>query len=36
MGDKTKYVERHAVADVVLYLSSPAARSITGQVILLA
>lgn len=36
MGDKTKYVERHAVADVVLYLASPAARAITGQVIALA
>jgi NAD(P)-dependent dehydrogenase (short-subunit alcohol dehydrogenase family) len=35
MGDKTKYVERHTVADVVLYLSSPAARAITGQVIAL-
>jgi NAD(P)-dependent dehydrogenase (short-subunit alcohol dehydrogenase family) len=36
MGDKAMYVERHAVADVVLYLSSPAARAITGQVIALA
>lgn len=36
MGDKTKYVERFAVADVVLYLASPAARAITGQVIALA
>jgi NAD(P)-dependent dehydrogenase (short-subunit alcohol dehydrogenase family) len=36
MGDKAKYVERHAVADAVLYLSSPAARAITGQVIALA
>jgi NAD(P)-dependent dehydrogenase (short-subunit alcohol dehydrogenase family) len=36
MGDKAKYVERQAVADVVLYLSSPAARAITGQVIALA
>ena len=35
MGDKAKYVERHAVADAVLYLSSPAARAITGQVIAL-
>ncbi len=36
LGDKATYVERHAVADVVLYLSSPAARAITGQVIALA
>ena len=36
MGDKAKYVERQAVADAVLYLSSPAARAITGQVIALA
>ena len=35
MGDKTKYVERHAVADAVLYLCSPAARAVTGQVIAL-
>ena len=35
MGDKAKYVERHSVADAVLYLCSPAARGITGQVILL-
>ena len=36
MGDNAKYVGRHAVADVVLYLASPAARAITGQVIALA
>ena len=36
MGDKAKYVERQAVADAVLNLSSPAARAITGQVIALA
>jgi NAD(P)-dependent dehydrogenase (short-subunit alcohol dehydrogenase family) len=36
MGDKTQFVERHAVTDVVLYLCSPAARAITGQVIALA
>jgi NAD(P)-dependent dehydrogenase (short-subunit alcohol dehydrogenase family) len=36
MGEKAKYVERHAVADVVLYLCSPVARAITGQVIALA
>jgi NAD(P)-dependent dehydrogenase (short-subunit alcohol dehydrogenase family) len=36
MGEQAHYVERHAVADVVLYLCSPAARAITGQVIGLA
>lgn len=36
MGEKAHYVERHAVADAVLYLCSPAARAITGQVIGLA
>ncbi|BAH37218.1 putative oxidoreductase [Gemmatimonas aurantiaca T-27] len=36
MGDKTFYVERESVADVVAFLVSPAARNITGQVITLA
>jgi NAD(P)-dependent dehydrogenase (short-subunit alcohol dehydrogenase family) len=36
LGDQAHYVERHAVADAVLYLCSPAARAITGQVIGLA
>jgi NAD(P)-dependent dehydrogenase (short-subunit alcohol dehydrogenase family) len=36
MGDTARYVTRGAVADVVLYLCSPAARAITGQVIALA
>jgi NAD(P)-dependent dehydrogenase (short-subunit alcohol dehydrogenase family) len=36
MGEQAHYIERHTVADVVLYLCSPAARAITGQVIGLA
>jgi NAD(P)-dependent dehydrogenase (short-subunit alcohol dehydrogenase family) len=36
MGDKTSYVERESVAEVVAFLVSPAARNITGQVITLA
>ncbi len=36
MGEQAHYIERHAVADVVLYLCSPAARAISGQVIGLA
>ncbi|HEY0928605.1 MAG TPA: SDR family oxidoreductase [Gemmatimonas sp.] len=36
MGDKSSYVERESVADVVAFLVSPAARNITGQVITLA
>ncbi len=36
MGDKTEYVERESVADVVAMLASPIARNITGQVLLLA
>jgi NAD(P)-dependent dehydrogenase (short-subunit alcohol dehydrogenase family) len=35
MGEQARYVERHAVTDVVLYLCSPAARAVTGQVIAL-
>jgi 3-oxoacyl-[acyl-carrier protein] reductase len=33
MGSATRYVEREAVADAVVYLCSRAARSITGQVL---
>jgi NAD(P)-dependent dehydrogenase (short-subunit alcohol dehydrogenase family) len=35
MGEQARYVDRHAVADAVLYLCSPAARAVTGQVIAL-
>jgi len=33
MGDSTRYVEREAVADAVLFLCSDEARSVTGQVV---
>jgi NAD(P)-dependent dehydrogenase (short-subunit alcohol dehydrogenase family) len=33
MGSTTRYVEREAVADAVVFLCSRAARSITGQVL---
>ncbi|MBC8086930.1 MAG: SDR family oxidoreductase [Phycisphaerae bacterium] len=36
MSDKTKYVERESVADVVAFLASDAARNVTGQVLRLA
>lgn len=36
MSDKTKYVERESVADVVAFLCSAAARNVSGQVIRLA
>ncbi len=36
LSDKTKYVERESVADVVAFLASDGARNITGQVITLA
>ncbi len=36
MGDKTEYVERESVADVLAFLVSPLARNMTGQVISLA
>lgn len=36
MSDKTKYVERESVADVVAFLASAAARNVTGQVLRLA
>jgi 3-oxoacyl-[acyl-carrier protein] reductase len=36
MGDKTDYVDRESVADVVAFLASPAARNVTGQVLTLA
>lgn len=36
MGDKTFYVERESVAEVVAFLISPAARNMTGQVLTLA
>jgi enoyl-[acyl-carrier-protein] reductase (NADH) len=36
MGDKTEYVERESVADVVAVLASPLARNVSGQVITLA
>ncbi|MBY0488764.1 MAG: SDR family oxidoreductase [Gemmatimonadaceae bacterium] len=36
MGDKTEYVERESVADVVAFLASPEARNVSGQVITLA
>ncbi|WP_396213808.1 SDR family NAD(P)-dependent oxidoreductase [Gemmatimonas sp.] len=36
MGDKTDYVERDSVADVVAFLASPLARNVTGQVLTLA
>jgi NAD(P)-dependent dehydrogenase (short-subunit alcohol dehydrogenase family) len=36
MGDKSDYVERESVADVVAFLVSPLARNVSGQVIVLA
>jgi 3-oxoacyl-[acyl-carrier protein] reductase len=36
LNDKTKYVERESVAEVVAFLSSEAARNITGQTLRLA
>lgn len=36
MGDKTDYVERDSVADVVAFLASPLARNVSGQVLTLA
>lgn len=33
MGQKVRYVEREQVADVVLYLCSPQASAVTGQVV---
>jgi 3-oxoacyl-[acyl-carrier protein] reductase len=33
MGDNVRYVEREQVADVVLYLCSPQASALTGQVV---
>lgn len=36
LNDKTKYVERESVADVVAFLASDAARNVTGQVLRLA
>lgn len=36
MGDKTDYVERESVADVVAFLLSRAARNVSGQVLTLA
>ena len=36
LSDKTKYVERESVADVVAFLASDAARNVTGQVLRLA
>lgn len=33
MGSGARYVEREAVADAVVYLCSPAARAITGQIL---
>ncbi|MGV3708113.1 MAG: SDR family oxidoreductase [Gemmatimonas sp.] len=36
MNDKTKYVERESVADVVAFLASNAARNVSGQVLRLA
>lgn len=35
MGDKTDYVERESVADVVAFLASPLARNVNGQVLVL-
>jgi NAD(P)-dependent dehydrogenase (short-subunit alcohol dehydrogenase family) len=35
MGSGTRYVEREAVADAVVFLCSRAARAITGQILLL-
>jgi NAD(P)-dependent dehydrogenase (short-subunit alcohol dehydrogenase family) len=32
MGEGVRYVERESVADVVLWLCSPAARNVSGQV----
>lgn len=36
LNDRTKYVERESVADVVAFLASDAARNVTGQVLRLA
>ena len=35
MGDKSEYVERESVADVVAFLASPLARNVSGQTITL-
>ena len=36
MGDKTEYVDRESVADVIAFLASSLARNVSGQVITLA
>ncbi|WP_411282342.1 SDR family NAD(P)-dependent oxidoreductase [Gemmatimonas sp.] len=36
MGDKTEYVDRESVADVIAFLISPLARNVSGQVLTLA
>lgn len=36
MGDKTEYVDRESVADVIAFLASELARNVSGQVITLA
>lgn len=36
MGDKTEYVDRESVADVITFLASAMARNVSGQVITLA
>jgi len=36
LSDKTKYVERESVAEVVAFLASDAARNVTGQVLRMA
>jgi NAD(P)-dependent dehydrogenase (short-subunit alcohol dehydrogenase family) len=36
MGDKTDYVDRESVADVIAFLASALARNVSGQVITLA
>jgi enoyl-[acyl-carrier-protein] reductase (NADH) len=36
MGDKSEYVDRESVADVIAFLTSSLARNISGHVITLA
>jgi NAD(P)-dependent dehydrogenase (short-subunit alcohol dehydrogenase family) len=36
MGDKSEYVDRESVADVIAFLASALARNVSGQVITLA
>jgi enoyl-[acyl-carrier-protein] reductase (NADH) len=33
MGERTGYIDRESVADVIAFLVSPLARNVSGQVI---